>query len=94
MWDLERRARVAGIEGLTERLYSLLTPLLAITDEVFAAALALELPDPGTNDRLHLAACAVHRIGVIVSSDRGLDGAPGIQRADPLDAAAVATLLA
>lgn len=48
---------------------------------------------PGTNDRPHLAACAVNQIGVIVSSDRALAGAPGIRRADPLDDAAVARLL-
>jgi len=94
VWDLERRGRVRGLTGLTDRALQVLSPLLAVTDEVFATALDLDAPDAGTNDRLHLACCVRNEIEVIVSSDRGLDGAHGIDRVDPLDAQAVSSLLA
>lgn len=94
VWDLERRGRVAGLTGLTERSFRVLSPLLAVTDEVFATALELDAPEAGTNDRLHLACCVVNAIEVIVSSDQGLDGTHGIERVDPLDEEAVIGLLA
>jgi predicted nucleic acid-binding protein len=96
VWDLERRRRLAGLEGLTERLYRGLGPLLPITDAVFALALALKLDAPaaGTSDRIHLATCLVNDIGLIVSADRGLDGAEGVQRVDPSDRRAVDRMLA
>ena len=94
VWDLERRGRVRGLAGLTERLFQVLSPLLPVTDEVFATALELDSRAAGTNDRLHLACCVVNQMQVIVSSDQGLDGGHGIQRIDPLDKQAVATLLA
>jgi len=94
VWDLERRRRLAGLEGLTERLYRGLGPLLPITDAVFALALKLDAPASATNDRIHLATCLVNDIGLIVSADRGLDGAEGVQRVDPSDRRAVDRMLA
>lgn len=94
VWDLERRRRLAGLEGLTERLYRGLGPLLPITDAVFAAALSVDAPDAGTNDRIHLATCLVNDIALIVSADRGLDGATGVQRVEPSDRRAVDRMLA
>lgn len=94
VWDLERRGRVPGLAGLTARSLEMLTPLLPITHEVFAAALGLAAPNAGTNDRLHLACCLVNEIEVIVSSDQGLDGPHGVERVDPLDDRAVMRLLA
>lgn len=94
VWDLERRGRVAGLEGLTDRAFELLTPLLPVTDQVFATALQLKAGDAGTNDRLHLACCLLNDIEAIVSSDRALDGPHGVRRVDPMDQEAVQALLA
>ncbi len=94
VWDLERRGRVPGLEGLTERAYEALTPLLPITDHVFVLASELQGARAGSNDRLHLACCIVNGIETIVSNDRGLDGPHGIRRVDPLDRDAAAELLA
>jgi len=94
VWDLERRRRLTGLEGLTERLYRGLGPLLPITDAVFALALKLDAPAAGTNDRIHLATCLVNDIALIVSADRGLDGAEGVQRVEPSDRRAVDRMLA
>ena len=64
-----------------------------MTDEVFAAALSLDHPTPGSSDRIHVATCAVNGIGSIVSADRGFDGIRGLRRVDPLDERAVRRLL-
>lgn len=44
-------------------------------------------------DAVHVATAAIHRIGRIVSADRGLDGIPDIQRIDPLDDEWLAALM-
>lgn len=93
VWDVERRRRAFDVTGLTAHLFAILRPLLSVTDEVFATAMALDAGDAGTNDRMHLACCLVNQIDVIVSSDRGLDGPHGIRRVDPMDGRAVAELL-
>lgn len=85
MWDLERRSRVPGLKGLTERAYDALAPLLPVTDQVFVLARELQGARAGTNDRLHLACCIVNGIETIVSNDRGLDGPHGVRRVDPTD---------
>jgi predicted nucleic acid-binding protein len=78
---------------LTPRLYTLLTPLLAVTDEVFRVALGLEVQDLGANDRLHAGTCLVHGIDTIVSANRAFDALQPIRRVDPLDERAVTQLL-
>lgn len=93
VWDLERRGRVPGLEGLTERAYAALTPLLPVTHQVLVHASELQGARAGTNDRLHLACCIVNGIETIVSNDRGLDGPHGVRRVDPTDRDAVAALL-
>jgi len=93
VWDLERRSRVPGLKGLTERAYDALAPLLPVTDQVFVLARELQGARAGTNDRLHLACCIVNGIETIVSNDRGLDGPHGVRRVDPTDHDAVAALL-
>jgi predicted nucleic acid-binding protein len=94
VWDVERRRGLLGLEGLTERLYRGLGPLLAITDSVFALALTIDAPGAGTNDRIHIATCLANDIALIASADRGLDGVEGVERIDPCDRRAVGRMLA
>lgn len=93
VWHIERSRRLGDLDGLAERAYRLLTPLLPVTDEAFAQALALDAPQLGANDRLHVGTCMVHGIESIVTADRGFDGVRGIRRVDPLDGAARRRLL-
>jgi predicted nucleic acid-binding protein len=85
VWYLESHARAGVAPGLTERAHAVFAPLLAVTDEAFGRALALEAPGVGTNDRLHAATCLEHGIDVILSGDAGFDAVEGIRRVDPLD---------
>jgi predicted nucleic acid-binding protein len=96
VWYIERSGRAGKLDGLTEHAYTLFTPLLLVTDESFrlALALAVEAPQLGTNDRLHVGTCLAHEVGVIVSADAGFDGVRGIRRVDPLDARSRRRLLA
>ncbi len=94
VWYLEHRGRAGTLAGLTADAYALLSPLLPVTDEAFGRALELDAPQLGTNDRVHVATCLVHDIGVIVSADSGFDGVRGIRRVDPLDDRARRRLLA
>ncbi len=93
VWYLERRARARALPGITGRAYAALAPLLAVTDDAFRRALALDAPGVGTNDRLHAATCLEHDIDVILSADAGFDAVEGIRRVDPLDEHGVAELL-
>lgn len=88
VWHIERSGRLGRLDGLAERAHRIFSPLLAVTDEAFARALAIDVPQLGTNDRLHAGTCAVHGIATIVTADRGFDAASGLRRVDPLDAAA------
>lgn len=94
VWHLELSGRIDGMNGQTRRSYEVLAPLLPVTDETFAGALAIETDSIGANDRIHAASCRQHGIGVILSADRGFDDLGGLRRADPLDPTALATLTA
>ena len=94
VWHIERRGRLGDLSGLTERAHRIFTPLLPVTDEAFARALAIDSPQLGTNDRVHAGTCLANGIPTIVSADRGFDRARGLRRVDPLCAPAVRRLLA
>lgn len=93
VWYVELSARAGPLDGLTEHLYQVLTPLLAVTDDAFRMALALDARALGPNDRLHAGTCVAHGIDTIVSADRAFDGLREIRRVDPLDAPALRRLL-
>lgn len=91
---LELSGRIPGLAGAAVDACDMLSPLLAVDEEVVRLALTLGVPAAvGAADRLHVATCAVHDIPTIVSADRGLDGIRGLRRVDPLDDRAVARLL-
>jgi len=93
VWHLEWRARAGALPGLTELAYAAFAPLLAVTDEIFARALALDATSVGTNDRLHAATCLENGIEVILSADAGFDAVEGIRRVNPLDHEGLGELL-
>ena len=93
VWYLELSGRAGTLDGLTERAYTLFTPLLPVTDEAFRLALSLEAPALGSNDRLHAGTCLAHGIEVVVSADAGFDRVRGVRRVDPLDTRARRRLL-
>ena len=93
VWHIERSGRLGNLDGLAEEAYRLFTPLLPVSDEAFARALAVDASQLGANDRLHVGTCLTHGIDSIVTADRGFDGVRGIRRVDPLDAAARRRLL-
>ncbi len=90
---MEMSGDAGHIDGLTERMYLLFTPLLPVSDEAFRFALSLEAPGLGANDRLHVGTCLTHGIEVMVSADSGFDSVPGVRRVDPLDQPAVRQLV-
>ena len=92
VWHVEWRAQDETFGGLTARAHVLMAPLLSVTDEIFARALALEASALGTNDRLHVTTCLEHEIETIVSTNSDFDGLAGIRRVDPLDAKAMEAL--
>ena len=93
VWYVEGSGRAGKLDGLAERAYTLLTPLLAVTDEAFRIALSLAAPNLGPNDRLHVGTCIAHDIDVVLTADQGFDGVRGIRRTDPLDSRARRRLL-
>lgn len=93
VWRVELTRRAGRIDGLTERAYVALAPLLPITDEVFRRALSLDVSGLETNDRIHAATSLAHGIEVIVSADAAFDRVPALRRVDPLDARARGRLL-
>lgn len=93
VWHVELSGKAGALDGLAERVYTLFTPLLAVTDETVRLALSLEAPRLGTNDRLHVGTCVAHEIDVVVTADRGFDGVRGLRRVDPLDTRARRRLL-
>jgi predicted nucleic acid-binding protein len=93
VWHQEHSGRIGGIDGLAEEAHGMFAPLLPVTHEAFARALAVDGPRLGTADRLHIGTCLVHGIDTIVTADRGFDGVRRIRRVDPLDAAARRRLL-
>jgi predicted nucleic acid-binding protein len=86
VWQLELSGRVHELDGLAARAYTMLGPLLPVTDEAFRRALGLDAPALGANDRLHVGTCLTHGIETVVSADRAFDSVPAIRRVDPVDA--------
>ena len=93
VWHLELSGRAGDLHGLAERAYAVLTPLLPVTDDAFLAALTLDAPRLGANDRLHVGTCQAHGIDTVLSADLGFDALPGVRRVDPLDERARRALL-
>ena len=93
VWHIESSGRAGRIGGLAARSYTLFTPLLPVTDEVVARALALDAPRLGTNDRIHAATALVNGIATVVSADAGFEGVSGIRRVDPRDERALHHLI-
>jgi len=85
VWHVELSGRAGRLGGLTERVYTLMTPLLAVSDEVFGRALSLESTSLGANDRLHVATCVTHGMDVVLTTDAEFDGLDEVRRIDPLD---------
>lgn len=70
-----------------------MTPLPAVDDSTAALALDLDdIPALGANDRIHLATCRLHGIGLIVSADVEFDDLEGLRRVDPQAEDALARL--
>ena len=92
-WYVELSGRAGDLDGLAERVYTLFTPLLAVTDEAVRIALSLAAPNLGPNDRLHVGTCIAHDIDVVLTADEGFDGVRGIKRVDPLETRARRRLL-
>lgn len=88
VWNLELSARVGAIDGLAAIAYELFSPVLAVTDEVFARALTVPHSKIGAKDRVHVATCLEHGIDRIVSADKGFDTVAGLQRIDPREGVA------
>ena len=93
VWHVALRRYPGQLEGLVESAMTIFSPLLPVTEQALEQALSLEASKLGPNDRLHLGTCRMEDIRVIVSADRAFDGAPGIERVDPLDAGAIERLL-
>ena len=86
LWHIERSGRVAGLDGIADRAYRMLTPLLPVTDRAVRHALDLAAPAGlGTNDRVHLGTCRDHDIDTIVTADAAFSGLDMVRRVDPLD---------
>lgn len=93
VWHIELSGRAGALGGLVRRSYTIFTPLLPVTDEIVARALALEAAKLGANDRIHVSTALANGIDTIVTADVDFDGVPGIHRVDPLDDAARTRLL-
>jgi len=85
VWRIERSGRAGAIDGLAERAYTILTPLLPVTDDAVRHALSLEVEGLGTNDRVHVGTCIAHGIELVLTADRGFDRTDAVQRVEPLD---------
>lgn len=94
LWHLELRGRIEGLEGVTREYGRIFAPVLPVTHRVVEAALDLDVPALGANDRIHAATCLIEGIRQIVSADAAFDRVKGIRRTDPIDAQAVRRLLA
>jgi predicted nucleic acid-binding protein len=94
LWHQELRGRIAGLDGSADAVFTLMRPVLDVTDVIIAAALALEVKGLGANDRVLVATCHAHDIGTILTADRAFDAAPDLHRVDPADLPEVRTLLA
>ena len=93
IWHHELRGRLPGLDGATDAAFMLMRPVLAVTDEILAAALELKVRGLGANDRLHVATCLANGIDTVLTANRAFDGVPGLRRVDPADLAEVRALL-
>jgi uncharacterized protein len=93
LWHLESRGRLPGGSGATVDVFSLLRPVLDVTDDIMERAFALPGWGLGTNDRVHVATCFAHEITTIITADRAFDAVPALHRIDPADASAIGDLL-
>jgi predicted nucleic acid-binding protein len=93
VWHFEL-SRPGFADGLTANILEAISTFLPVTEEALALALQFDVARPGANDRLHVATCVLNEIEVVVTADRDFDEFDEIQRVDPLDADAVAELLA
>jgi predicted nucleic acid-binding protein len=94
VWHVARRRYPGQLAGLVESALRIFSPLLPVTEQALARALAMDESDLDPNDRLHVGTCLSNEIGVVLSADRAYDAARGIERVDALDPAAVERLLA
>ncbi len=86
LWHIERSGRVAGLDGITDRAYRILTPLLSVTDRAVRYPLDFVAPAGlGINDRVHFGTCRDHGIDTIVTADAAFSGLETVRRVDPLD---------
>jgi predicted nucleic acid-binding protein len=83
VWHLEVTSRLGAIDGLTAAAHRLFAPVLPVTDEIFARALALPHPHISAKDRVHVATCLENGIERIVTADKAFDTVAGLQRIDP-----------
>lgn len=93
VWHLELSGRLPSLAGQTRRAHELLSPLLSVTDAVFARALDLDAGRIGANDRIHAALCIEHALTTIVTADAAFDGVAELRRVDPGDPVGVRRLL-
>ncbi|MGQ0623735.1 MAG: type II toxin-antitoxin system VapC family toxin [Sporichthyaceae bacterium] len=95
LWHLELAGRLPDADGLALAAFTLMRPVLAVTDDMLAEALR----DPGlpvalgANDRLHVACARAHGLAAILTADRAFDGVDQVLRVDPADLEAVDALL-
>ena len=94
LWHLELTGRIPELAGLTEAVFTLLRPVLDVTDEIMRVAFGLRVKEIGANDRVHLATCMTNGVSTTLSGDSGCDAAPGIRRVYPADLPEVRALLA
>lgn len=94
LWHQELRGRLPGLDGAADSVFTLMRPVLAVTEEIVAAAFELTVRGLGANDRIHVATCHANGIDTILTADRGFDAAPGLRRVDPADLPEVRALLA
>lgn len=94
VWHVARGGRMGDLPDLAARAHRIFTPLLPVTDEIFAAALALDDSALGACDRVHVGTCLAHGIGTIVTADRGFDATRAVRRVDPANRRALRRLLA
>jgi predicted nucleic acid-binding protein len=93
LWHHEMRGRLPGLDGAAEAAFTLMRPVLTVTDEILAAAFGLKIRGLGANDRVHVATCHANGIDTVLTADRAFDAAPGLRRVDPADLGSVRELL-
>ena len=94
LWHHERRGRLPGLDGAADAAFTLMRPVLGVTDDILAVAFDVSVRGLGANDRIHVATCRAHGIDTMLTADRGFDDVPGLRRVDPADLVEVRGLLA